>query len=122
MAKAKQPAAAPPDGRLAPPPLIGPNEHPRARGMIARAKAWGGLGGFGVAFLAGLAAGTPLFTTLLRGLLGGIVCYLVAWRSAVAISRSLMQAEAQVAVGQLLDARRRAQEELQAAIAARKAG
>jgi hypothetical protein len=100
------------------PPLIGPADHPRARSLIFAAKAWGGLGGFLVSFLGATLAGTPFFDATLRALGGGIVCYLVAWGAALTISRTLMKAEAQAAVGRVLDERRRQREAMEVAMAA----
>jgi hypothetical protein len=67
--------------------------HPRAGAQVARAKAWGGLGGFVLVLLLSLRAGVPVPDALLRALLGGIAAYVAAWACAVAVWRHLVIAE-----------------------------
>lgn len=67
--------------------------HPRAGAQVARAKAWGGLGGFVLVAVLSLRAGVPTPDALLRALLGGIVAYVAAWACAVAVWRHLVIAE-----------------------------
>jgi hypothetical protein len=90
-----------------PPPLIGPADHPRASGLIRRAKAWGGLAGFGITLLGTTGAGVPFQSACARSLLGGIACYLIAWMIAVTVSRALLKAHGQAAVERVLEQRRR---------------
>ena len=67
--------------------------HPKARASIARAKGWGGLGGFMVALLLSLHAGAPPFIAGLRALGAGVVTFVAAWAVAVAVWRQLAIAE-----------------------------
>jgi len=67
--------------------------HPRAGAQVARAKAWGGLGGFLLVGLLSHRAGVPAADALLRALAGGIVAYLATWACAVAVWRHLVLAE-----------------------------
>jgi hypothetical protein len=83
--------------------LVSLAEHPRAGASIRRAKAWGGLAGFGLMTAVGLLHGSPLDGTLGRALVGGIVAYLIAWAVAVAVVKRVLIAEATAA------ARRRAE-------------
>jgi hypothetical protein len=74
--------------------LIPLAEHPRAAPKIKRAKAWGGLWGFGIATFVGLSHGAPLEATLGRALVGGVLAYLCVWAAAVAIYKRVLVAEA----------------------------
>ena len=67
--------------------------HPRAGAQIARAKAWGGLGGFALVAVLSLRAGVPTADALLRAIAGGIAAYVAAWACAVAVWRHLVIAE-----------------------------
>jgi len=67
--------------------------HPRAGAQIARAKAWGGLGGFALVAVLSLRAGVPTADALLRAIVGGIASYVAAWACAVAVWRHLVIAE-----------------------------
>lgn len=67
--------------------------HPRAGAQVARAKAWGGLGGFLLVALLSWRAGAPVADTLLRALAGGVVAYVATWACAVAVWRHLVVAE-----------------------------
>jgi len=67
--------------------------HPRAGAQVARAKAWGGLGGFLLVGLLSLRAGVPTADALLRALLAGVVGYVATWAAAVLIWRHLVVAE-----------------------------
>jgi len=67
--------------------------HPRAGAQVARAKAWGGLGGFVLVAVLSMRAGVPTADALLRALLGGIAAYVAAWACAVAVWRHLVIAE-----------------------------
>jgi hypothetical protein len=67
--------------------------HPRAGAQVARAKAWGGLGGFLLVALLSLRAGVPTADALLRALAGGVVGYVATWACAVVVWRHLVVAE-----------------------------
>lgn len=67
--------------------------HPRAGAHVARAKAWGGLGGFLLVALLSLRAGVPTPDALLRAIAGGVVAYLAAWACAIVVWRHLVVAE-----------------------------
>lgn len=76
-------------------------EHPRAVRGIARAKAWGGLGGF----LLGGYLSLPTHTLAdagLRALAAGVVCYVAAWAAAVFLWRRLVVVELRAAQQELL--------------------
>jgi uncharacterized membrane protein YccC len=94
MARTKQPVAK----QSAAKQLTSLADHPRAALGIRRAKAIGGLAGFGIAILAGLRNGTPLTPMLLRGIEFGLVGNLVAWAAAVAVWRRLLTAHATATV------------------------
>jgi hypothetical protein len=70
--------------------------HPRARRHIARAKGWGGLGAFALVFFLSQRAAVPFSDALLRGVLGGVAGYLLAWGIAVNVWRHLALAEVEV--------------------------
>jgi hypothetical protein len=59
---------------------------------VARAKGWGGLGGFLIAGYLSLPTGT-LAEAGLRALVAGSVCYVAAWAGAVFIWRRLVVIE-----------------------------
>lgn len=84
--------------RQAPPKLVGISSYPGTAAAIRRAKAWGGLAGFAVAFLASHFHGATIPSALGRGLAGGAVAYLVAWAAAVAAWRRVLMAGARRAV------------------------
>jgi hypothetical protein len=73
---------------------VGPSvaAHPRAARGVARARGWGGLGGFLIAGYLSLPTGT-LAGAGLRALIAGTVCYLVAWAGAVFLWRRLVMLE-----------------------------
>jgi hypothetical protein len=73
---------------------VGPSvaAHPRAARGVARARGWGGLGGFLIAGYLSLPTGT-LAGAGLRALIAGVVCYVVAWAGAVFIWRRLVMLE-----------------------------
>lgn len=82
--------------------------HPRARRHIATAKAWGGLGAFGLVALLSQRAGLPLGDLLWRSLVGGIVGYVAGWALAVVVWRQLALAQIERLRRQLIaDAERR---------------
>jgi predicted lipid-binding transport protein (Tim44 family) len=66
--------------------------HPRAARRVAESKAWGGLAGFALGGYVSLAHHTPA-EALFRGLLAGVVCYVVVWAGAVFLWRRLVVAE-----------------------------
>lgn len=76
-------------------------EHPRAVRGIARAKAWGGLGGFLLAGYLSLPTQT-LAGAGLRALAAGVVCYVAVWAAAVFLWRHLVVAELRDAQQELL--------------------
>jgi hypothetical protein len=67
--------------------------HPRALAQVARAKSWGGLGGFALGAYLSYKAGVPMSVVLLRSLLGGFAGYVLVWAAAVALWRHLVIAE-----------------------------
>jgi hypothetical protein len=90
-------------------PLPSVAAHPRAGGQIARAKAWGGLGGFALTAYLSYGAGVPIPELLLRAIAGGIVGWLVLWGVAVTVWRHLVIAELRaVRVARAAEAERRA--------------
>lgn len=90
MAKAKKGAAA---GGAESQDGIRLTRHPRARRHIALAKGWGGLAAFVVVLLLSHRAGVPTSDAILRGMLAGMVGYVLGWMLAVAIWRQLALAE-----------------------------
>ena len=66
--------------------------HPRAARSVAKAKGWGGLGGFLLAGYLSLPT-HGLAEACLRALVAGTVCYVVAWGGAVFIWRRLIAIE-----------------------------
>jgi hypothetical protein len=101
------------------PPMIGPADHPKAAALIRRAKGYGGMGGFLLTAGVSLMHGSVLFETCLRGLVGGMAGYLIAWTLAVSVGRALLKAQGQLAIERVLESRRRQVE--QAVEVARKA-
>jgi hypothetical protein len=67
--------------------------HPRAGAQVARAKAWGGLGGFLLVALLSWRAGVPTADALLRAIAGGVVAYVATWACAIIVWRHLVIAE-----------------------------
>ncbi len=90
-AKQKKPAKQ--KGAIAADALPSVANHPRALAQVARAKAWGGLGGFLLAGVLSWRAGVPASDLMLRAILVGMGGYVLAWAGAVAIWRHLVIAE-----------------------------
>ena len=82
-------------------------EHPGAARSIPRVRAWAGLSGFVLAALLGNQAGLPFIDLVLRALLIGTACLLVAWVVAQAVWKQIVFAE-------IAAARKRAREAHQA--------
>jgi hypothetical protein len=80
------------------PRLVSIAEHPRAGASVRRAKSWGGLAGFALVLAAGLMGGVDTWTAVGRGLVGGIVGYLVVWAAALVFWRHILRAEARAAI------------------------
>ncbi|HVV58482.1 MAG TPA: hypothetical protein VHC45_08980 [Gaiellaceae bacterium] len=96
------------------PKLTSLSEHPTAGPAIRRAKAIGGLVGFGIAVLVGLQIGQPFAPMALRAVELGLAGNLVAWAVSVAIWRRLLAAQATVTVREVQEERRRRLAELEA--------
>ena len=103
MAKGKDKAGT---GKKAKPPkgkaevsetAIRVSAHPRATYSIARLKGFGGLFGLLLVGLLSWRAGLPPVDAALRGLIGGVVAYLVCWAVGVQVWRHLVMAEAAAA-------------------------
>ena len=92
------------------PRLIALRDHPRAGPGIRRAKAWGGLAGFGLMILAGLLSGGDPADALLRALAGGLAGYLVMWVVAIAVWIQVLRAEATTAARRAVERSRRTAE------------
>jgi len=106
-AKAKPKKGSPPAPGGEPLPSVA--AHPRAGGQVARAKAWGGLGGFALTAYLSYGAGVPIPSLLLRAIAGGIVGWVVLWAVAVTVWRHLVIAELRAArVARRAEAERRA--------------
>ena len=71
--------------------------HPRATYSIARLKGFGGLLGLLLVGLLSWRAGLPAVDAALRGLIGGVVAYLICWAVGVQVWRHLVMAEAAAA-------------------------
>jgi uncharacterized membrane protein YccC len=82
-------------------------QHSTAGPAIRRAKAVGGLVGFGIAVLVGLQTGQPFDALALRALELGLAGHLVAWAASVAIWRRLLAAQATATVRGVQEERRR---------------
>jgi hypothetical protein len=78
--------------------------HPRAARQVARAKGWGGLGGFLLGGYLSLPTST-LASAGLRALVAGVVCYVAAWAGAVFLWRRLVMLELKGREQQLMTAR-----------------
>ena len=69
------------------------SRHPRAQRQIGMAKSWTGLAAFALVVWLSTRAGLPTADALLRGLLGGIAGYVIAWGIAVTVWRHVALAE-----------------------------
>jgi hypothetical protein len=77
--------------------------HPRASRSVARAKSWGGLGGFLIGGYLSLPIGT-LAEAGLRALISGVVCYVAVWAGAVFVWRRVVILEIKAREQQLMSA------------------
>jgi hypothetical protein len=68
-------------------------EHPVAARQIARARAWGALIGFVVAFWLSRRAGLPFPESGLRAIVAGLVCRVAAWAVVVSVWRQIIPAQ-----------------------------
>lgn len=107
MAKAKAKPTAKPTAKAKNEQLTSLAQHPTAGPAIRRAKAVGGLVGFGIAALVGLQNGQPFAAMMLRGVELGLAGNLVAWAASVAIWRRLLAAQATATVRGVKEERRR---------------
>lgn len=96
---------------MAAPQLTSLSDHPRAAPAIRRAKALGGLAGFGLAVAVGLQHGEPFAPMLLRGIELGLVGNLVAWAAAVIVWKRVLAAQATAAVRDVRERRTAARPE-----------
>jgi apolipoprotein N-acyltransferase len=92
------------------PPLIGVGQHPRAASAIRRTKAVVSLFGFTAAGLGSWWHGVPMEDAAIRGLCGAAAGYLAGWFVAITIWRSMLEAEARLAVERAIDLRQRERE------------
>ena len=69
------------------------SEHPVAARQIARARAWGALIGFVLAYWLSRRAGLPFPESGARAIAAGLVCRLLAWAAVVSLWRQLIPAE-----------------------------
>jgi len=79
--------------------------HPRAQRHIRQAKGWGGILGLVLVVLASKHGGLPNWDAGLRGLMGGVVGYIVGWTVALQVWRHLAMAEIRAARAKLAAAR-----------------
>lgn len=75
-------------------PDISVSAHPRATRSIRTAKAWAGLIGFALIGYLSYGAGNEAFDAVLRGLVAGIVLYVITWAISVAIWQRIVVQEA----------------------------
>ena len=75
--------------------------HPRARRHIRMAKGWGGICGLVLVVLASKHGGLPTWDAGFRGLIGGVVGYIVGWTVALQVWRHLAMAEIRAARARL---------------------
>jgi hypothetical protein len=68
-------------------------EHPVAARQIARARAWGALIGFVVAYWLSRRAGLPFPESGGRALVAGLACRRLAWAAVVTVWRQLIPAQ-----------------------------
>jgi hypothetical protein len=73
-------------------------EHPAASASIRRMKAYGGIGGYGIALGAGLMHGAALEPALEHAVAAGVVAYLLTWAAAVATWRRVLAGHATAAL------------------------
>ena len=88
--------------------------HPRATYSIARIKGFGGLFGLLLVGLLSWQAGLPAVDAALRGLVGGVVAYLICWAVGVQVWRHLVMAEAAAAAAVVRKRREAARAALEA--------
>jgi hypothetical protein len=74
--------------------------HPKARSQVRRAKGWGGIAGFVIAFYLSLSASVPIIVAAERAIVAGFAGYLLAWACSVTVWRQLLLAELRVAADQ----------------------
>jgi hypothetical protein len=118
MAKSGAKAKSQPKAKAKEQKLTSLAQHPTAGPAIRRAKAVGGLVGFGIAVLVGLQSGQPFAPLALRAVELGLAGNLVAWAASVAIWRRLLAAQATVAVREVQEERRRRHAALESEAAA----
>ena len=69
------------------------SEHPVAARQIARARAWGALIGFVLAYWLSRRAGLPFPESGCRALVAGLACRMLAWAAVVTVWRQLIPAQ-----------------------------
>lgn len=91
-----------------PPDRLTVARHPRARSQVRRLRAGSALAAAALVLLLSLRAGVPVQDAWLRGLVGGVVTYMVAWAVAVTVWRHLAMAEVEAARRRVVTARKEA--------------
>lgn len=89
------------------------SEHPGAARSIPRVRSWGGLIGFAVTAYVSHGAGLPFIDVILRALLIGTACSLVAWFAAQMVWRQIAYAELAAARKKAVEAQRVILDELE---------
>jgi hypothetical protein len=84
-------------------------EHPAAAASIRRTKAYGGIGGYGLALGAGVMHGAALVPALEHAVAAGVVAYLLTWAAAVAAWRRVLAGQATAALRRARAAREAAE-------------
>jgi hypothetical protein len=85
-------------------------DHPVAARQIARARAWGALVGFVVAFWLSHKAGLPFPESGARAIAAGLACRILAWAAVVSVWRQLIPAQIAAAQRRQVMAARQAAE------------
>jgi uncharacterized membrane protein YccC len=91
--------------------------HSRALTQIRSLRAWAGIGGMALTIFLSLRAGVPTPDAWLRGLLGGLIAYMVIWAVAVTVWRQIALAQVETARRRMIATRRAAAERAAAALA-----
>lgn len=84
------------------------DDHPRARRSIEQTRSWAALLTFAFGSMLSIQAGSTVFDGVLRGLVAGVVMFILTWAVSVMVWREIVRAE-------ILQARERVRERREAA-------
>lgn len=86
------------------------DDHPKARRSIENVRSWAALLTFALGSVLSIQAGSTVFDGIVRGLIAGVVMFVLAWGVSLMVWREIVRAEILRAREQVRERRERARE------------